>query len=251
MPSVKRSFSGRRAMNPKGYAQRKRSRVSPIGSSQVLGTVVAPVKSNQTTLARAVGPFANSKFVTLLYENGLQQIAGAANLLVTSIKANDGFDVDSSGDFGNKQPLYWDSLLTASGPYRTCKVTSWRTSYTFINNNATTPVQIWIGSPTSSSGDMDSAAEADNWPGVKRLYLTASGSSKAHGSVTVTGHVKDVHPQYGDSYLFTGTYNASPTQLCYQNCVIKGADGTTAPAVYVAIKHEMFCELGNVDSLVS
>lgn len=248
MPAVKRSRSTSRKAP---YKKLRRALSYGIPRNAMEGVIGKPVQPSQTTLARAEGPFQNAKFLTLLYENGLQQVSGAANVLTTSIKCNDAYDVDSSGDFGNKQPLYWDTLLTASGPYRTCKVISWRTTYTFINNNDSTPVQVWIGAPTSSSADMDSAAEADNWPGVKRLYLTARGGSDSKGSITVTGHVKDVHPQYANSYLFTGAYNTSPTQLCYQNCVIKGADGSTAPAVYVAIKHEMFAELGNVDALVS
>ena len=233
------------------YRAVKRRLFGKIPRHDLEGVIGRPVLPSQTTLAKAEGPFQNAKYLTFLYENALQQIAGASNVLVTSIKANDAYDVDSSNDFGNKQPLYWDVLMSASGPYRTCKVNSWRTTYTFINNNDSTPVQVWIGAPTSSSADMDSAAEADNWPGVKRLYLTTKSGSHSMDSITVTGHVKDVHPQYGNSYLFTGSYNTSPTQLCYQNCVIKGADGSTAPSVFVAIKHEMFCELGNVDALVS
>jgi len=55
-------------------------------------------------------------------------------------------------------------------------------------------------------------AEADNFPGVKRLRLTAATGSKNYGQITTTGHLRDVYPSYEGDSAFTGNYNASPTK---------------------------------------
>jgi len=71
----------------------------------------------KTTLQRKPdGPFPRSKKVTWIYENALTALSGAAATLAKSVKLNDAYDFDNSADVGNKQPLYWDTLMTASGP---------------------------------------------------------------------------------------------------------------------------------------
>jgi len=86
--------------------------------------------------------------------------------------------------FGNKQPLYFDTLFTASGPYKQYKVHSWKATWTFVNTSAT-PQSIWVIPPIAAAAEIDSAAEADNFPGVKRLYLAPNGGGDSKGTVTV------------------------------------------------------------------
>jgi len=219
--------------------------------NDTLGRITGKVSSSATTLAVAPGPFTGRKFMTFLYENQLTQIGGSANVMTVVCKPNDMYDFDNSGDTGNKQPLYFDTLLTASGPYRTYKVISWKTTYYFINNTATTPVDIFVSPPIAGTGEFDSLAEADNFPGVKRLRLTASGGSKSHGSITIKGHIKDVYPTISDDSNFIGNYNTSPSTIVYQAVVVRGSDGSTAPSIYVSVKHEAYTELSFVDALVS
>jgi len=57
--------------------------------------------------------------VTFLYENALSKVSGGTNVVTVQVKPNDMYDYDSTGDAGNKQPLYYDALLSASGPYKT------------------------------------------------------------------------------------------------------------------------------------
>lgn len=220
-------------------------------ASTNLGKITGKISPSMTTLAAAPGPFSGKKYVTFLYENALTQIAGAANVITAIVKPNDMFDFDSSGDYGNKQPLYYDVLLTASGPYRQYKVISWKTTYTFINNTSSGPVDIFVSPPVAATSEFDSLAEADNFPGVKRLKLTSSGGSKNWGTIVVKGHIADVFPTAENDSNFVGPYNGSPTTLVYQVALARGSDGSTAPSVYVSVKHEAYCELSYLDSIVS
>lgn len=253
MPAVKRSISFSQG-TVEGTPMKRRKRVkrsSSIRASEKLGKITGVVSEGNTTLAKASGPFSARKFVTFLYENLLQQVSGAANVLVASVKPNDMFDFDNSNDFGNKQPLYYDQLLTASGPYKQYKVLSWKTTYYFANNSDATPINIWVSAPVAATSEVDSVAEVDNWPGVSRLRLTAKTGSKSYGEIVVTGHIKDVFPTYYGDNTFVGSYNGSPGTPVYQTIVIQGADGSTAPSVFMSVKHEAFTELNFVDSIVS
>lgn len=227
-----------------------KKRKTAIGGD-VLGRITGKIPASSTTLSRAPGPFSGRKYVTFLYENALTRVGGATNVLNVTTKPNDMYDYDNSGDAGNKQPLYYDTLMTASGPYRQYKVISWKTTYYFVNNTTGVPIDIFISPPIAATAEFDSLAEADNFPGVKRLRLTGSGGSKSMGQVTVTGHVKDVFPTYADDAAFVGAYNGSPGTIIYQVALIRGSDGSTAPDVYVSVKHEAYTELNYLDAVVS
>lgn len=245
MPAVKRSRST--SVTPKRLY--KKPKKAPNTN---LGKITGRIAPSSTTLARAPGPFQGKKFTTFLYENELTAITGATNLLVCSVASNSLFDFDKHGGscFGNKQPLYYDALLSASGPYKVYKVISWKTTYTLVNTS-NVPVTIWALPPIAATAEIDSAAEADNFPGVKRLYLTGSTGTKTMGTISVTGHVDDVYPSSDKAIELEGTYGADPTNIIYGGIIVHGSDGTTAPNVYVAVKHEAYTELRYVDSIVS
>jgi len=219
-------------------------------SRETLGKITGKISPASTTLAKCPGPFSGKRFMTFLYENALQKVSGGTNVVTIQTKPNDMYDYDNTGEVGNKQPLFFDALLTASGPYKQYKVHSWKTTYYFINQTAS-PVDIFVSPPLNAANECDTVAEADNFPGVSRLRLTAATGSKNYGQLTVTGHVKDVYPSYEGDSSFTGNYNSSPTNAVYQVCVIKASDGTTAADVYVSVKHEAFTELQLVDAIVS
>jgi len=54
-------------------------------------------------------------------------------------------------------------------------------------------VDIFISPPLNAANECDTVAEADNFPGVKRLRLTAATGSKNYGQITTTGHLRDVY----------------------------------------------------------
>jgi len=82
-----------------------------------LGRITGKVAPSSTTLSRAGGPFSGKKFVTFLYENALSKVSGGTNVVTVQVKPNDMYDYDNTGEAGNKQPLYYDALLSASVLY--------------------------------------------------------------------------------------------------------------------------------------
>lgn len=249
MPGTKRSYSSF-AGPAGGEHPKKRSRVQSKKNS--VGNIGGRVSASNTTLAKAKGPFAATKYMTFVYENELTAIpsATAQGLPVMANSLYD-FDQTGGGTFGNKQPLYMDSLLTSSGPYKQYRVISWKTTYTVFNLSASTPITVWAIPPVSATAEIDSAAEADNFPGCKSLYLGPQTSSKNMGEVTVYGHTDDVYAAQSSLDTLTAQWNANPLSPVYQGLYIKASDGSTAPSVYVAIRHEAYTQLGLVDSLVS
>lgn len=199
------------------------------------------------------GPFPRSLNTKLIYENALTAMgAGTGGLLTLGTKPNSAFDFDNSSGavFGNKQPLYYDTLLSASGPYKNYKVNSWKTTYHVINMG-TAPITVWALPPISATSEIDSAAEADNFPGVVRMYLTAKDGDCNSGKITVTGNLADV---YASSAASEGgmiaAYNADPTYLVYGGIIVQTADGGAISA-YAAVRHEMNTTLQVIDALVS
>lgn len=221
----------------------------PTGPSEKLGRY-APVHPEQTTLARCLGPFEGRKFVELVYwQTPLLQAttAGGSFLAVVS---NGAFDFDNTNALGNKQPLYYDTLLTTSGPYKSYKVISWKTTWTFVNAS-TLGVNIWVSPPVTASSEVDAVGEVDDFPGVKKLTLTAESGSKSMGTLNTTGHVRDVYPGLPFSTTLVGAFNSNPTSTCVQTVVYQPADGAAVTKLYVGVKHVMYVELGQVDSIVS
>lgn len=249
------SMLGKRPRGDEPYVRRKKAkaprktRTSGARNQNALGRITGRVAPSKTTLARSLGPFQGKKFVTLLYENALTLMNGTT-FGTYNIGCNDAYDVDKTTVYGNKQPLYYDTLLTGGGPYKQYKVHSWKTTYTILNDS-TIPINVWVMPPNSGTAELDLVSELDNFPGVVRKYLSQRNGANNATEVTVTGHVADVFPGYKDDVTFIGSYNSSPQTIVYGGLGIQSGDGSTTYEVYVAIKHEMYVELQLVDALVS
>jgi len=105
--------------------------------------------------------------------------------------------------------------------------------------------------PHSAAAEIDSAAEADNFPGVKRLYLAPNGGGDSKGTVTVYGSIADVYATFTGDQGFIGGYNSDPTYIVYGGFCIASSDGSTAISGYVAVKVEFLTTCNNIDALVS
>lgn len=244
-PSLKRTrtaYGGASVISQRTKRSRTNNTLGNLGGARVAASA--------STLSKASGPFSAKKYVTMVYEDAMKSVSNGTALLTAFTKPNSLFDYDHSGYFGNKQPLYFDSLLSVSGPYKNYKVTSWKTTYTIVNTTAV-PMNVFALPPIAGTGEMDSVAEADNWPGVKKLYLSQAGGSKDTASITVTGHINDVYATFTSDSGLVGAYSSDPATLIYSGIMFASADGTTAVSAYVAVKHEAFAELTFVDALVS
>lgn len=211
----------------------------------------ARIAKTSTTLAQYASPFPPIKKVNLVYENGLTAYAPGVAYGAIHLGLNDAYDVDKSGSYaGNKQPLFYDALLSGTGPYRQFRVVSWKTSFHVVNNTDV-PINVYLLPPHLATSETDLVAEVENLPGVKRLYLTGKTGSKNQGSLSNTGCVDDVYALGDKDHLMRGTWNNSPTNICYGGLFIQSADGTTAVGAFTAVKHEMYTELSALDSEVS
>jgi len=92
--------------------------------------------------------------------------------VTVQVKPNDMYDYDNTGEAGNKQPLYYDALLSASGPYKQYKTISWKTTWYFMNQTAC-PVDIFISPPLNAANECTPSQKQTISP-VKRLRLTAA-----------------------------------------------------------------------------
>lgn len=253
MPGVKRSSStmGGGAPTKSRFSGTKKRKMSKPGTN--LGRITGKISPGSTTLSKAPGPFQGRKYMTFLYENALTRSAPGVPSTTLNVQLNSVYDFDktSLATFGNKQPLYYDTLLTASGPYKSYQVISWKTKFTIVNNTAV-PITIWLIPPILATNEIDSVAEADNFPGVKKLYLTAATGSRNVGSLTLTGHQNDVYPvEVLTGNSTTASYAGDPGSPIFGGILVATADGTTNVDFYVAVCHEAYTELQNVDALVS
>lgn len=242
------------------YRKRKYSKASPYErrmellakkpASTILGRIAGRIDPRYTTLAKSISPFTGVKYVTFVYENGLTAMANNATYVSANIVCNGAYDVDNNvgAYFGNKQPLYFDTLMSASGPYKQYKVISWETKYTLISQS-TVPCNVYFIPPISAGSEIDSVAEAENFPGVTKRYLTAKDGSNNKCTVTVKGHIDDVYPCQFDG--LNGTISQNPSLSIIGGLLVASADGTTNVTAYVSIEHKMYTELQVVDALVS
>lgn len=212
------------------------------------GIVPASLTTQQIN---TVGPFKPKIYTSFIYESELALAPLSTAQGVLSVSPNDLYDFDKGTTFGNKQPLFYDTMLSATGPYRTYKVYSWKTTYTIVNASPAVPVTCWAVPPSTSSGEVDQNFEADNFPGVKRAYLTPLSGSKSYATITIDGHISDVYDNYKEDNTLVGSFNTSPGTGVYQGLLIRASDGLTTPVVYVGIRHVCYVELCQVDAIVS
>ena len=96
------------------------SQMSTYGASQGKRRNPAkrPKRTTQLLMSRSL-PFPVSKKTQMVYTYGYAQPASAAFDYFT-IACNDMFDLDRTtlGKLGNKQPTFFDAILSSTGPYK-------------------------------------------------------------------------------------------------------------------------------------
>lgn len=211
----------------------------------------AKVALSRTTRSLSAQPFPNKCRKFLTYESILSdEISGALGAKSVRIVANGLFDLDYDNWLENKQPLYFDQLCSATGPYRWYKVLSWKTTWTVINTTAC-PLNVIAFPGSADPADIDSQSEASNMPGIVQLPLTSIGSSHDMGKITLTGNYRDVYGSNTGDNGVIGTYNANPGAPIYAGLYIQAAKTNTVCLFHVAVKHEVYVEFTNNDAIVS
>jgi len=201
--------------------------------------------------ANGEGPFPQKLNTTLQYRSLAVQQTGSSvsGTYSATVVLNDLFDFDSSNVLGNKQPLFYDQLFSATGPYTRLECKSWRTRWTIINTGAE-PVSIyWNGKGTAVAiSEEDTTAEVSNRPNMQVYHLGPKGSMKdtcyIKSSGAWTDHVSEV--------VDPGTaYNASPGTPIYGTLFANTPTNTTAPTLTIQCDHYFDIVCLRPDAVVS
>jgi len=204
------------------------------------------VSAKSTTLASFPSPFPPTKFVTFEYSNGLGLRIPVSNTEVVNFAPNDMYDFDRTiGWLGNKQPLFFDALLSANGPYRFFKVISWVTEFTIINRGAA-PITLWLTN-AQLAADIDTVAEVDNLPGVVKKFVDVTGGMSM---VTIkhSGNIKDTAASYVGDITNSGTYSSSPSNSVQGSLVLYSSSSLNYE---IAVKHRAYTQLLVLDAQAS
>ena len=209
-----------------------------------------PKRTTQLLMSRSL-PFPVSKKTQMVYTYGYAQPASAAFDYFT-IACNDMFDLDRTtlGKLGNKQPTFFDAILSSTGPYKNYYVESWETTWTVVNMTSV-PVRMYVAPALNVSTEVDSQHEAENFPGVVIRDITHNDGSQNKVSVKVRGSVKDIYPTSSKDINFVGTYGSSPTTSIFGTLCLASGDGTTALNCFISIKHVFNVRLESQDAIVS
>lgn len=183
------------------------------------------------------GPFPQKMATTLMYRSVPVNATGSAvtGTYAYSCALNNPFDFDVSNILGNKQPLFWDTLMNSTGPYQQYEARSWRTVVTVINLGAEALAVYWNGrgSVISSSED-DSLAEVTNRPYTQQRFLAPKGGSGDRCVFRTSGRATD---HFDEDVTLSAAWNAAPSQIIYGNVFFNTPTNTTAPNFILQIDH--------------
>jgi hypothetical protein len=177
-----------------------------------------------------------TKIVTFQYDSVLAAVSSIGQVLSLPVALNDinDFDRSTGNAFGNKQPLYHDTLVNSSN-YTNTRVESWEVTFSIVNTG-TTPMQVFCVSASNSTAAFDSETKASNLPGVQKIDLTSGLGSKSHCTVTIYGTPKDLYSGYPmDSGLSAG-FSGSPANVVFGGITLYVPSGTINATVSVKAK---------------
>lgn len=170
----------------------------------------------------------NGQNVMMVYKENATLSTPVGADKVNQFGLNDMFDLDVTNDFNNKQPLYFDQLLSSVGPYYRFSVQGWKTKITITNASA---YNLEIGyAQALDTTSANSIAEIEDWPGgITRQITPATGGKPSTTIVkrsTIVGATGDKGAKYDNTWQ--GLYNSSPANIVYGNLVVHETGGNVA-----------------------
>lgn len=200
------------------------------------------------------GPFPIRMNTQLVYKNPSTTIvsSGVTNFNYCQFALNSMFDLDQTNVIGNKQPLFYDQLLSITGPYRNYKVNAWKTTIRLINLSDKA-MYVYYDPCAALLTEADSALEMENRRGVQSFTLTAQNNAKPMCTIKKFQTLKSFFPNsINSSENFSAAYNTGPSTVAYATLGWKPIDNSTTPFT-VAIQYQtiFYCTLYNADSVDS
>lgn len=200
------------------------------------------------------GPFPIRMNTALVYKAPSTTIAsgGIVSYAGLSLALNNMYDFDYNNVLGNKQPLFYDQLLSVDGPYKSYKVNAWKTTIRFINLSDKA-LYVYYDPCTALITESDSPSEIQNRRGVQSFLLTGQANAKPMCTITKYQTLKSFYPNsVNSSENFSAGYNASPSTLAYSNLIWQTVDNSVGVFnVAIQVQHIFYCTLYNPDSITS
>lgn len=236
----------------------------PLGSSQTITKPSRPYKKRRSSRPKGRKPtgtpemytpaqvFPDVLKTTLRYNSNMIQINPSAASVYYSFDLNAMYDFDFDNLVGNKQPLYFDELLTVDGPYRTYTCKKWVTKIHIINASGDPLICYW--SQGSAVNDSDTLIEVQNKPNVRELILTQNDGGKNSGTIVAPGSINEIYGKRLDPSGMTGHYTSNPASLAKGTLYLYNPGGvvTTPVRAWVKITHDFIdVELGTTDAIIS
>ena len=202
-------------------------------------------------------PFPKIRQCTFLYKQPSISIASSAITAKTLLRLNVNgmFDFDADNYLGDKQPLFYDQMFSAVGPYRYYKVNAWKTKIRVTNLSTTQALHCYydqgaIGTLVES----DTSTEAQQRPGCIYNFLTASANAKPQVIINSFKKTTSFAPRTVSQGLDYGaSYNANPVNTITSTLLLTNLDATDATIfnVCVTIEHVFYATCYLLDSTLS
>lgn len=200
-------------------------------------------------------PFPKVRQCTFVYKQPSITIStGVAGKILTRFACNGMFDFDLDNYLGNKQPLYYDQMFGATGPYRYYKVNAWKTKITFTNLGTSALHVYYDQGAIGSVAEADTADEAQNRPGVIYRMVTGAANAKPQTIITSYKSAKSFAPRLVSQGLeYQASYNSNPINTISSTLLVTNLDATdiTAFSGVVSIEHVFYATCYLQDSVLS
>lgn len=214
------------------------------------GGMTANVLSNQAfTLTASPAPFPNKLTKVLTYRGTPYYASGAATTGLASLVVNSAYDPDYHDYFGNAQPLYFDQLCSANGPYISYIVKRWTVTWQLINGSAYELE--CIVDQTTQFAESDTYDEIRNRPTIMRQLLAASGSEGSRCEIVCSGATDMFRSDKNDEAQMSGTSTSSPADIIVQTLFWKNVRGTATYNLILVPTLMMEIQFFNPDAVAS
>lgn len=186
-------------------------------------------------------PFPRERRCKMTWSPDTQYSNPGSTSAASVIRLTDIYDPDYSNHFGNFQPLFFDQLLSATGPYQNFRVNGWKGKITLVNVSAadgSVPLALecyWKQGATNAV-DVDTWAEVQSQAGIQSFLLGPKDSDSATKTIYFNGRMESYIPKGVDAEDYSGTYGSSPSKPIYGAIAIRNAKSGSASAINCYIK---------------
>lgn len=188
---------------------------------------------------------------TLRYNSNMTRINPAAASTFVQFNPMGMFDFDIDNVVGNKQPLYFDELLTVDGPYKNYLVKSWNTKIEIINKSPEPLMAYWA--QINQIAEADTLIEVQNRSNVRELILTHNGGDNDSGVIKAPGKITDIYGTRVNVGDQSGNQTSNPAIPILGVLYLYNPGGviTTPVDCWIKITHDFHVELNTADSIIS